>query len=466
MSEEQNDNRVRRTGKAAGTGHLRSKELSMEIRIPFGNEVKIIRTNLPSENITIAQSKNPPARGTWADVVREAISDPIGSEGINKQDLSGKKVAVITDDWARPTPASEVMPLILEELRQTGIEDADITFIVASGMHDPMDREELERKLGKDVVKKYRCIIHDGGDWGNLSFCGISPQGTPIWVNTCVAEADYRIALGRIYPHECYGYEGGYKMIAPGVSGFPTIERVHSFNLSADCIDCVHDNPSRRDADSFGDIVKIDFLISVVVNDRGKPVKAFCGDPTSAHQMGIEYGDREVWGVEIPEKADVTIVSPGSGAVPRSRYDLKVLHRAATVTKESGTVIYVATEETNFEVKGGNAKADESLLELGRKEFEAVLPSLALPEIYRLHERRDWRVSEKEIQWRTRLLRSEHYRRRRLGEIRKREVVLTPDPNAALERTLAGRDRRRVLLTVLPEGKRTFPKERLYRRER
>ncbi len=83
----------------------------MEITIPFGDKEKIIQTGLPIENINIAQSKNPPAKGTWREVVSEAIHEPIGTEEINKQNLSGRKVVVITDDWARPTPASEVCQL-------------------------------------------------------------------------------------------------------------------------------------------------------------------------------------------------------------------------------------------------------------------------------------------------------------------------------------------------------------------
>ena len=50
-----------------------------------------------------------------------------------------------------------------------------------------------------------------------------SELGTPIWVNRHVAEADFRVAIGRIAPHEAYGYEGGYKMIVPGVASFETI---------------------------------------------------------------------------------------------------------------------------------------------------------------------------------------------------------------------------------------------------
>jgi nickel-dependent lactate racemase len=411
----------------------------MEVVIPFGAETKTIQIDLPSEDFIVAKSKNPSTSGTWAEVVGEAIRSPIGAEAIHEQNLNEKKVAIITDDWGRPTPANEVVPLIINQLRLTGVRDSDITFVTASGMHDPMSAEDLERKLGKEIVGKYRCISHDGGDWDNLAFMGISPQGTPIWVNKCVAEADYKVALGRIYLHEAYGYEGGYKMILPGVAGFDTIVRDHSFNFSADSIEGIHDNPSRREADSVGKMVGIDFLINVLVNGS-QPIKAFCGEPTMVHQTGIEYGDREVWAAEIHKKADVVIASPGSGNVPESGYDLKTLYRAARAAKESGTIICVAAREMSFEPKMNEP----------------------ISEILRLHERRNWDLSEREIQWRIKSLRGKFYNYRQIKEIQKREVVLTPDPNAALQDVLAevGTD---IWLVVLPEARTTLPKEKLYR---
>ena len=330
----------------------------MKITMPFGDDRKIIQLDLPPGNVIIAQSKNPSATKTWAKVVGETIHNPIGAETIREQHLRGKQVVIITDDWGRPTPASEVIPSLLEELQPTGVEDDDITFVTASGMHDPMSKEDLERKLGRQIVAKYRCISHDGGceersNQENLVFGGVSPQGTPIWVNKYVVEADYKIALGRIYLHEAYGYEGGYKMIVPGVAGFDTIVRDHSFNFSADSIPGVHDNPSRREADAIGKMVGIDFLINVVVNSKGEPIKAFCGEPMLVHQLGIEYGDREVWGAGIHQKADVVIASPGSGEAPESGYHLATVYRAARAAKDAGTIICMTAKEKFWEEKKG-----------------------------------------------------------------------------------------------------------------
>ena len=129
-----------------------------------------ITINTSQADIIVAKSKNPPVPDAWEAVVAEALAAPIDAAPIASQDLRGRKVAIITDDWGRPTPAYRAIPLILDALSQTGVADEDITFVTASGMHDPMSREDLARKLGDNIVAQYRCISHDAGDWRMLTY--------------------------------------------------------------------------------------------------------------------------------------------------------------------------------------------------------------------------------------------------------------------------------------------------------
>ena len=437
----------------------------MQIEIPFGSEMRIVTIGLPVDNVTIAKSADPAASGTWAGVVQDALPSPIGARRIRDNDLRGKRVVVVTDDWGRPTPASEVVPIILRELAAAGAADSRITFVTASGMHDPMSRDGLLRKLGNEAMARCRCIAHDAGDHDSLAFVGISEQGTPIWVNRAVAEADYKVALGRIFLHTTHGYEGGYKMILPGVSGFETISRNHSFNFSALSRSGRMDNPSRRETDAVGRIVGLDFLINVVVNSRSDPVRAFCGEPMEVHRTGVEYGDQHVWGARIPGQADIVIASPGNGPVPDGEYDLTTLTHAAWAAKESGVIVCLSRDTRPFTPpRDGDSKADPSVLNGPRDRFDAMLPTLSLSELVRLHDKRDWQLPDREIQVRIKSVRGDFYRRRALQEITRRRVILTNDPTKALADTLASMDTTGIRVIVLPEARTTLPKEKLYRR--
>ena len=55
--------------------------------------------------------------GHFAEVVAEAVDRPVDGLPLEQQQLEGKKVAVMVDDWGRPTPASEFLPVVLERLR-------------------------------------------------------------------------------------------------------------------------------------------------------------------------------------------------------------------------------------------------------------------------------------------------------------------------------------------------------------
>lgn len=70
----------------------------MGIIIPFGYQRKIIQLDFPDESVIIAQSKNPSATKTWAEIVGDGIRHPIGTGLIKEQNLRGKRVVIITDD--------------------------------------------------------------------------------------------------------------------------------------------------------------------------------------------------------------------------------------------------------------------------------------------------------------------------------------------------------------------------------
>ena len=60
------------------------------------------------------------------DEMRRAFQQPIGSPRISEMARGKKSAVIIADDLTRPTPASEVIPLILEELGAAGIPDEEI----------------------------------------------------------------------------------------------------------------------------------------------------------------------------------------------------------------------------------------------------------------------------------------------------------------------------------------------------
>ncbi|MCJ7761050.1 lactate racemase domain-containing protein, partial [Candidatus Bathyarchaeota archaeon] len=177
-------------------------------------------------------------------------------------------------------------------------------------------------------------------------FIGFSGLGTPLWINKAVAKADFRVAIGRICPHSDPGYEGGGKMILPGVSSMESVMHTHRMCCSPRTgPGTLDENPVRVDMDEIGKMAKLDFILNMVSKpgrgSGGENIwnEGFAGDSILAHRCGVEFGDKNVWGAEIGERADITIAFPGPSGIGNAN-----LTYAKQGTKPTGTVIYLANE--------------------------------------------------------------------------------------------------------------------------
>ena len=355
-------------------------------------------------DVTVLEPLNVPTRG-WAQVAREALDEPLGGPPLESRNLRGKKVCIITDDWGRPTPASEFLPEIIGRLKKAGVEDRDLCLVAASGMHEPMSADDLRRKMGDEVVGRFRCYVHDGGDRSNLEFVGITETGTPVWVNKHVAQADFVLVAGRVYPHETYGYEGGYKMICPGVSSFETILRDHGLNFApTSTYGNLRNNCSRIEADVIGKLVGVDFALDFVVTAKAQPVRAFAGECDAVFASCVRHGERHVWYRKVEARSDITIMSCGQIAdtgLENNPIFYSVI--AGNVTKDDGTVILLL---------------DERLPEKRNLIDGVDIDELSLSDLLLMHERRDWGCDPRRVQTYIKRIRGSFYLRRAMVDHR------------------------------------------------
>ena len=437
----------------------------MKITMPLGTKTFDLELNLPEENVIVVQNPAPPQPGVWEEIATVALQKPIGTKRLSEYNLEGKKVAIIADDKTRPTPAYRLIPAVLEELKKAGVKGKDITFVAASGEHDGMSQVELEAKFGKEIVDNYRVIYHDAFDLNNLVFFGFSNLANPIWINKTVAEADFTIAIGRIYLHYNFGYAGGAKMILPGVSGVETITYNHSMFCSPNSgVGHLDEHPARQDAEEIANIAGLDFILNILLNNRSEPIAGFAGHYIAAHREGVAYGDRHVWGAEIGEKADITIASPGEGERGWNAFNGVALQTAAAGTKVGGTLILLT-----------NGNHPDSTETPPSDQFQLQLDNLSFEELILEYERRNLDMPRKEFHLQRRKLWSEHHVRRPFFD---HNVILTGGKvhNRILKRygaknTLAinealgeatERHGKNARVLVMPKAVSTLPLERLH----
>ena len=305
------------------------------------------------------------------DVVH-ALENPIGSPRLKDIVKPGEKIAIITSDITRPMPTYKVMPALLEELKEAGVDYNDVTLVFALGSHRRQTPEEMRRLAGDYAYEKINVVDSDIDDCIRM---GVTANGTPVDITRVVAEADRRIALGNIEFHYFAGYSGGYKAIMPGVSTPAAIQSNHKLMIKPEsCAGRLEGNPVREDIEEAGRICGLDFILNVVLDEHKEIVKVVCGDPIKAHRVGAAFLDR-LYTKEIDRGADIVIVSQGGAPKDLNLYQTqKALDNSKHAVKDGGIIILIGScaegyGEHTFEDWMLNSESPDDLVNKIRRHF-------------------------------------------------------------------------------------------------
>jgi nickel-dependent lactate racemase len=257
--------------------------------------------------------------------IRAAFDNPIGSKTIKELAKGKKEVAILFDDLTRPTPSILLVPYILEQLADVGIQDENIRFISALGAHGSMDNIAFRKKLGDEVTGRFRVYNHN--PYENCTPLGKSTRGTPIAANSEMMTCDLKIGIGSIIPHP-YGFGGGSKIIIPGVVSIDTIDANHGRLNSSKTVGMgkYEGNIVREDMDEAARMVGLDVKIDAVLNLKREMVALFVGDVVEEYAEGVKFA-RKHYATEMVQDADIVIANCYSKAnemalAPRVAYPL------------------------------------------------------------------------------------------------------------------------------------------------
>lgn len=276
--------------------------------------------------------------------IERALDNPIGTASLEKLARPGMKVTVLFDDMQRPTPAALAIPAVLNRLNKAGVTDERITAICARGTHPAPTPEQLEKKVGKEVLARLagRVLIHDAQSAENV-FVGRTSRGTVVEINRNVAEADLVIGIGTCMPHPYSGFSGGCKILLPGVSSYRTIgEHHYSWLRNKTCkLSVLDGNMWYEEEVEIARLGGLSFKVDFLMNELDQVIRAFAGDPVQEHKEAARHSI-SLYQVFLPKPADVVITSasPLEPGVQAS----KSLLNARLAAKNGGTIIWVAKE--------------------------------------------------------------------------------------------------------------------------
>jgi nickel-dependent lactate racemase len=306
-------------------------------RFPYGSSSLAAR--IPAENIAfVLKRKHVPGLADETAALLEAIRHPVAAPPLNDCIRQGGKVAVIVTDNTRPCPDDRLLPPLLAELERK-LPRENITIIVALGLHAPLSKEELVKKLGSDIVSGYRVLNHDPAATVNI---GTTSRGTPVEVNRRVLEADFRISTGFIEPHFFAGFSGGSKSIAPGVSGPKAIYHNHGYEMLEHPLSragILEGNPVHEDIVEQAKMAGLNFIVNVLLNERQQVTHVVAGDPVKAHEQGCQI-ERELAGFQVDQQVDITVTSNSGAPLDLDLYQTcKGIDSASLITRQGGIII-------------------------------------------------------------------------------------------------------------------------------
>ncbi|MDD4199871.1 MAG: nickel-dependent lactate racemase [Eubacteriales bacterium] len=337
--------------------------------VPENNIIKLLKPN----EISRKGSQEIPAASDAPSIVREALAEPIGAHKLRDMVQPGEKIVIITSDITRPMPTWDVVPHVLDELYTAGAKAGDISLVFALGSHRPHTEEEKLHLAGEQAYYEISCVDSNPMDCIHM---GVTSRGTPIDITRIVAEADRRICLGNIEYHYFAGYSGGIKALMPGASTPEAIQANHSMMVDENaCAGKLDGNPLREDLEEAAGICNIDFIVNVVLDEHKKIIHAVAGGVIKAHRRGCEFLD-SLYKVDIPERADIVIVSQGGAPKDLNLYQTqKALDNSKHAVKDGGTIILVGAcpeglGQKTFEEWITEADKPEDLIKRVREDFK------------------------------------------------------------------------------------------------
>lgn len=311
------------------------------------------------------------------ELVEEALRNPIGTPRLRELAKGKHKVVIVTSDHTRAVPSKLTLPILLKEIRE-GNPDADVTILIATGLHRPTTEAEQRRMFGDEIVDNEKIVVNKAFEQDDFGFVCPLPSGAELWVNKIALNCDLLITEGFIEPHFFAGFSGGRKSILPGICNAATVNENHSYKAISSpysTTGVLEHNPIHEDMVYAARKVNVQFILNVALNGEKKVVAAFAGDLEQAHATGVKFV-REL--AQCPSiTGDIVITSNGGYPLDQNLYQSpKAVATAEACCKDGGVIIMCAScfdgmGGTNFEkliVRGTVDEIDEYLSKIPPKE--------------------------------------------------------------------------------------------------
>ncbi len=418
----------------------------MLVELAYGETGMVV--DFPDRRTDVIEPAFVPGLPNEPAALTEALRNPAGSAPLRNLVTPTDRVCVVLSDITRPTPNHLMVPAILSEL--SGMNAANITLLIGTGMHRPNTRQELERMLGPDIVRNFRVVNHDCHNQQELVYVGKTASGNDVYLNQLYVEADVRIVTGFIEPHFFAGFSGGPKAILPSIASASTIKFNHNAAKIADRRSTwasIRENPVHQESRQAAVLAPPHFTLNVTLNKERQITGVFAGELFDAHDAGCRFAEiHSIREIDVPY--DVVVGTNSGYPLDLNVYQIvKGMSAASLAVVYGGPIVMVA------ECREGLGHGEYARLLTAKGNSQAILAGILANE----HVTPDqWQV---QIQAQIQARHPVYLHSKRLPDdaITRARLVPVDDVEALVRRLLdeAGPTSR---VAVLPQGPQTIPR--------
>ena len=315
----------------------------MHKTIPIPYYTSTLNLHVDEENlkaVLTAKMHGFHAEKSQEQLVLDALEHPVGSPRLRELAKDKQKIVIVTSDHTRAVPSKITLPLLLKEIR-SGNPQADITILIATGLHRPTTEEEQRRMFGDDIVDHEKIAINNAFDPEQFVELCTLPSGAVFQVNKLAAQCDLLVTEGFVEPHFFAGFSGGRKSILPGVCSERTVNENHSYKAVShprSNSGMLKDNPIHADMLCAAKAVNVQFIFNVALDGEKKIVAAWAGDLEKAHEAGVAFIRQ--WSQCPVVTGDIVVTSNGGYPLDQNLYQSpKAMATAEACAGEDGVII-------------------------------------------------------------------------------------------------------------------------------
>lgn len=315
----------------------------MQRTIPIPYYTSTLALHVEEENlkaVLTAKMHGFHAEKSQEQLVLDALEHPVGSPRLRTLAEGKRKIVIVTSDHTRAVPSKITLPLLLKEIR-SGNPDADITILIATGLHRPTTEEEQRRMFGDAIVDHEKIAINNAFDPKQFVELCVLPSGAVFQVNRLAAECDLLVTEGFVEPHFFAGFSGGRKSILPGICSERTVNENHSYKAVShprSNSGMLKDNPIHADMLCAAKAVNVQFIFNVALDGEKKIVAAWAGDLEKAHEAGVAFIRQ--WSQCPVVTGDIVVTSNGGYPLDQNLYQSpKAMATAEACAGEDGVII-------------------------------------------------------------------------------------------------------------------------------